>query len=57
MNAGLACRRAGAYGKALQYLKRCGEEHGGMFPKLKKIMDATLLAYKKKKKLAESKAS
>lgn len=57
MNAGLACRRAGAYGKALQYLKRCGEEYGGMFPKLKKIMDATQLAYKRQKKLAESKAS
>jgi tetratricopeptide (TPR) repeat protein len=56
LNAGLACRRAGAYGKALQYLKRCEIEHGGVFPKLQKIMVATQAAHKKKQ-LASSKVS
>ncbi|MDB2447235.1 tetratricopeptide repeat protein [bacterium] len=57
LNAALACRRAGAYEKALKYLMRCEKEYGSMFPKLKRIVDATKQAVDKKKKLASKQAS
>lgn len=57
LNAALACRRGGAYDKALQYLKRCAKEYGSVFPKLKRIIEATKKAAEKKKEISSKEAS
>lgn len=48
LNAGLACRRAGAYEKAIKYFARCAKEYGSVYPKLKRIVEATKDAQKKR---------
>ena len=57
LNAALACRRGGAYDKALQYLNRCAKEYGSVFPKLKRIIEATKIAAEKKKENSSKEAS